>query len=336
MEYKPYKKANDYYSEVISKGTDIFHLASLLDRTSRALDKADQEKKELLSEKLLEELEDYFKDYHQPTDEKVFAALLKLYLDEMNPVFLPDGFIEMMDKFSTDKLLEKVYRKSVLVERDKLETMIKNLPKKGLKALKNDPVVKLFRLFYKHHKENVSSSYYSFTDEIGKIQKLYMEGILEMQKDEMLYPDANFTLRVAYGKVEGYYPRDGVYYKHFTTLNGIMQKDNPLIYDYNVPQKLRDIYDQKDFGQYAVNGQIPVCFSASNHTTGGNSGSPVVNANGELIGVNFDRCWEGTMSDIMFDPDHCRNIVLDIRYVLFIVDKLAGAGYLIDEMKLVE
>ena len=155
-----------------------------------------------------------------------------------------------------------------------------------------------------------------------------------MRSGDRIYPDANFTLRVGYGKVEGFEPGDGVKYDFYTTVDGIMEKDNPEIYDYNVPQKFRELYERKDFGKYAVNGKVPVCFSASNHTTGGNSGSPVVNANGELIGVNFDRCWEGTMSDIMFDPDRCRNIVLDIRYALFIVDKLAGAGYLLDEMDL--
>ena len=140
---------------------------------------------------------------------------------------------------------------------------------------------------------------------------------------------------MTYGKVEGYEPLDGVRYNYYTTLSGIMEKDNPEIYDYDVPDKLKELYNQKDFGEYEVNNDVPVCFTASNHTSGGNSGSPVVNANGELIGLNFDRCWEGTMSDIMFDPDMCRNISLDIRYALFIIDKFAGAGYLLDEMEIV-
>ena len=155
------------------------------------------------------------------------------------------------------------------------------------------------------------------------------------------YPDANLTLRIAYGSVQGYSPADGTWYMPVSTLEGIIQKDNPEIFDYNIPQKLRDIHAAKDYGRWAVtdaagNTTVPVCFIATNHTSGGNSGSPVINADGNLIGINFDRVWEGTMSDIVFDPDLCRNISLDIRYVLFIIDKVAGAGHLLDEMTLIE
>ena len=151
------------------------------------------------------------------------------------------------------------------------------------------------------------------------------------------YPDANLTLRVAYGHIKGYSPSDAVYYKPSSTIKGIMQKDNPDIFDYNIPQRLRDIYAQKDYGRWAdETGEVPVCFIATNHTTGGNSGSPVINADGYLIGLNFDRVWEGTMSDIVFDPEICRNISLDVRYVLFTIEKIGGASYLFDEMVFAE
>lgn len=153
---------------------------------------------------------------------------------------------------------------------------------------------------------------------------------------KVFYPDANSTLRIAYGRIEGYAPADAVRYKPFSTLEGIMEKDNPAIFDYNVPQKLREIYASRDFGRWEENGTVPVCFIATNHTTGGNSGSPVLDADGNLIGVNFDRVWEGTMSDIVFDPDLCRNIALDIRYALFVIDKVADAGYLLNEMVILE
>jgi len=157
-----------------------------------------------------------------------------------------------------------------------------------------------------------------------------------MFPDKNFYPDANFTLRVAYGQVATYEPADGVVYQTYTTLDGIMAKDNPEIYDYRVPQRLKELHQSKDFGRYAMDGEMRVCFIASNHTTGGNSGSPVIDGNGNLIGVNFDRCWEGTMSDIMYDPEQCRNITLDIRYALFIIDKFAGAGHLVQEMSIVQ
>ena len=162
-----------------------------------------------------------------------------------------------------------------------------------------------------------------------------MEAQLTVFSNKRFYPDANSTLRVAYGKVKGYAPKDAMQYNFYTYMEGIMEKYKPGDYEFDVPQKLIDLYNAKDFGQYGVNGKQPVCFIASNHTTGGNSGSPALDAKGNLVGLNFDRVWEGTMSDINYDPTICRNVMVDIRYVLFIVDKFAGAHHLIEEMKLV-
>jgi len=148
----------------------------------------------------------------------------------------------------------------------------------------------------------------------------------------VLYPDANFTMRLTYGKVDGYQPEDGVQYQYYTTLSGVMEKGTEGFEDYTIPDRLRDLYKAKDYGRYGANGTMPVCFIASNHTSGGNSGSPVLDADGRLIGINFDRNWEGTMSDVYYDPALCRNISVDIRYVLFLIDKFAGAGYLLEEM----
>jgi hypothetical protein len=163
-----------------------------------------------------------------------------------------------------------------------------------------------------------------------------MKAILELSpKSARIFPDANSTLRVTYGKVNGYSPTDAVYYEPVTYLEGVMEKYIPGDYEFDVPQKLVDLYNQKDFGPYAEkNGKMPVCFIATNHTTGGNSGSPAIDAKGNLIGLNFDRVWEGTMSDIYYSPDICRNIMVDIRYVLFIIDKYAGAKNLINELKI--
>ncbi|MDL2243067.1 S46 family peptidase, partial [Bacteroidales bacterium OttesenSCG-928-K03] len=173
--------------------------------------------------------------------------------------------------------------------------------------------------------------------EIDSTMRFYMKAQMEFEKDKVFYPDANFTLRVTYGNVSGFNPQDAVTYNYFTTLEGIMEKEDPNVYDYVVEDKLKELYNNKDYGRYVdKDGSMHVCFIASNHTTGGNSGSPVLNANGELIGLNFDRNWQGTMSDIMYDPDRCRNITLDIRYCLFIIDKYANAKHLLNEMVIVE
>jgi len=168
------------------------------------------------------------------------------------------------------------------------------------------------------------------------LQRTYMQAQMEVMKEKKFYPDANSTMRVTYGQVKGYNPKDAVYYNFQTTLDGVMEKYIPGDYEFDVPAKLISLYHKKDYGRYGENGKMPVCFIATNHTTGGNSGSPALDAYGNLIGLNFDRVWEGTMSDINYDPSICRNIMVDIRYVLFIVDKFAGATHLIDEMKLVQ
>jgi hypothetical protein len=162
-----------------------------------------------------------------------------------------------------------------------------------------------------------------------------MAAQMEVFKSKKFYPDANSTLRVAYGKIDGYSGRDGIKYNWYCTLDGVMEKEDSTSFDYQVPAKLHRLWATKDYGTYAdkKDGKIHTTFIATNHTTGGNSGSPVLDANGNLIGTNFDRCWEGTMSDVNYDPSVCRNIVLDVRYTLFIIDKYAGAGYLLKEME---
>ncbi|MGB3005431.1 MAG: S46 family peptidase, partial [Chitinophagaceae bacterium] len=187
-----------------------------------------------------------------------------------------------------------------------------------------------------HYYKTVAQTISKLQPKINQLNRTYMQAQMEVMKEKRFYPDANSTLRVTYGKVGGYNPRDAVRYDYFTYLDGVMDKYKPGDYEFDVPQKLQDLYKSKDFGQYAAkNGKMPVCFIGRNHTTGGNSGSPALDAYGNLVGLNFDRVWEGTMSDINYDPSICRNIMVDIRYVLFIVDKYAGAGHLLKEMKLV-
>jgi len=332
----PYTKANDYYGEIVLRGTDIFSIISLFESIESRWSKMSPTARQKAQESIQPKLDDYFKEYNQATDEKVFTVLLRLYATDVDPTFLPEDFKTLMSKISQDELVSKVYRKSIFTNQAKLSETTSNLNDTKFKKLSQDRVFQIFRSLKKQFESKVEPFYTSIQKQIDANMKLYMSGIMEMNQGKSLWPDANKTLRVAYGKVEGYEPMDGVTYNYYTTLEGIIQKDNPNIYDYNVPQKLRDLYQKKDYGRYGKDGQMNVCFLASNHTTGGNSGSPVIDANGNLIGVNFDRGWEGTMSDLMFDPERCRNIILDIRYALFITDKMAGASYLIDEMQLVE
>jgi hypothetical protein len=328
-------KASDYYSEIVLRGPEIFKLATQVNSIVNSLESEQKDRVDLLKQEMLNSLESFYKDFNQPTDEELFVQLLPLLKNDLDKEYLPLHFREITDKYKGQKLLQKVYRKSVLTERKTLENLLENGTWEQLLKLRKDPLVEIIKSLDFYYDVYIKPVADTLEENIDRNMQLYMAGIMEMQSGRQLYPDANLTLRVTYGKVEGYEPLDGVKYNYYTTLSGIMEKDNPEIYDYDVPDKLKELYNQKDFGEYEVNNDVPVCFTASNHTSGGNSGSPVVNANGELIGLNFDRCWEGTMSDIMFDPDMCRNISLDIRYALFIIDKFAGAGYLLDEMEIV-
>ncbi|MDP3912696.1 MAG: S46 family peptidase [Bacteroidota bacterium] len=331
---EPFTKANDYYTEIVGRGTDIFSIISFFEAIEARWSGISSEYQELIQEAVKQKIEEHFKDYNRETDEKIFDELLRLYVNDIAPQYLPEDFRTLMGKTTSKELIDKVYRKSVFSDHSNLMASTFNLSEKKLKKLSSDPAFKIFRSLKKHYEMNVEPYFNTIQKQIDGNMKTYVAGILEMSEGKPLWADANKTLRVAYGKVEGYEPMDGVFYDYFTTLEGIMQKDNPEIYDYNVPQTLRDLHGKKDYGRYGKDGTMNVCFAASNHTTGGNSGSPVINAEGKLIGLNFDRCWEGTMSDLMFDPERCRNIALDIRYALFITDKLAGAGYLIDEMEI--
>jgi len=289
-----------------------------------------------LIEKLKKAVPGHFKNFNQPTDKKLFTALYKMYADSVSEEYQLDlvNLVNKKYKGNFGKYADKIYEKSFFTDEKRLISFLNNF---SLKKLKADPFYASSINLINIYRNKIASTAQSINLQIIDLDKRYMKAIMEFKKGQNLYPNANLTLRVAYGKINTYEPRDGVVYKYFTTLDGIIAKDNPEIYDYDVPEKLKELYKNKDYGQYAdEDGTIHTCFIATNHTTGGNSGSPVINANGELIGVNFDRNWEGTMSDIMYDPDQCRNISLDIRYALFLIDKYAGSTRLIDEMTLIK
>lgn len=229
-----------------------------------------------------------------------------------------------------------IYNKTSLTDLDKALKLLEGDAKKVVKNLNKDAAYQYAKPMVAEFYAKINPEFQHKNQAIAALQKKYMKALMEALPNARYFPDANSTLRVTYGQVRGYAPRDAVYYNPVSYLDGVIEKYVPGDYEFDVPKKLRDLYDAKDYGQYAdKNGKVPVCFLGTNHTTGGNSGSPAIDANGNLVGLNFDRVWEGTMSDINYDPEICRNIMVDLRYVLFIIDKYAGAKHLIDEMKLV-
>ncbi|MFV0290342.1 MAG: S46 family peptidase [Mangrovibacterium sp.] len=333
--FQLYSKAYQYYAEAWYSGTDIMSYVRAVRKLTNDLPNKTEAEIEVLKSDLQKMTDDYFKNYDQGTDEEVFVAMMNMMYADLAVEYLPAEFVKLMSSYDGVRLVEKIYRKSMFCNKSVVDAWIAKLSAKQL--IDKDPMV-MFCDNLATSFEDIKQPYYNLNTQIKALESKYMAGILAMKQGKRIYPDANnLTMRVAYGKVEGYEPVDGVHYKHYTTLSGIMAKDNPDIYDYDVPQRLRDLYQVGDYGRYALNdGELPVAFIASIHTTGGNSGSPAINANGELIGINFDRCWEGTMSDIMFDPDRCRNIMVDARYVLFVIEKFADAKYLLNEMTIVE
>ena len=287
-----------------------------------------------LAEQFMAANETFFEDFdqHSPVDEAIFLETFN-YMWEHG--FAP--FLDVQDATELEMMLKKVYDKSALTNYKKLMKLLKTKPSKMRDAVAKDPAVELFLKAYNYCYSNKKREQYNAADDnIQRLMRTYVRGMMEQFPDSNFFPDANLTLRVTYGHVEGFKPKDATYYTAYSTIDGIMEKENPDVYDYRVEPKLKELWQKKDYGQYAnKKGELPVAFIATNHTTGGNSGSPVLNADGQLVGINFDRCWEGTMSDLLFDPAYCRNISLDIRYCLFIIDKYAGARHLVEEMTLI-
>lgn len=336
-EREPYALANTITREA-GLAPEIFGFSGRFEQLAEMAEEKPED--EILSraiERLKSTVERHFKDYNPPTDQKLVAVMFEAYSSGIGPLYKPELLREIEQKYQGDftKYAEELFTNSLFADEQRLIAFLDNFnPRKAKKILK-DPAFIMQKAMNEVLNDLIIPGLRAGGELEGKLQRNYMAAQMEMQPDRVFYPDANFTLRVTYGQVDDFYPRDGIKYKHYTTLEGIIEKDNPDIYDYRVPQRLKELYAKKDYGDYGMNGEMPVCFIASNHTSGGNSGSPVINADGHLIGVNFDRNWEGTMSDIMYDKDLCRNISIDIRYALFIIDKFAGATHLIQEMDLI-
>lgn len=336
---KPYAFTRDYFSEV-TRNTEILSLVNTMSGLVKVAENNGEKGFADKKTKTIEGLKDFFKDYNADVDKKIFAGLVEMYFKNVNPDYIGDVALKQVKKYEQNflKLADNLYQKTILTQPEKLISLIeKSNSSDFVTKIKNDAAYQFGKSLMDGYIEKVDAKIREIQPEINRLQRKYLKAQMTVfAADKTFYPDANSTLRVTYGQVEPYQPRDGVTYNYYTYLDGVMEKYIPNDYEFDVPEKLRKLFDKKDYGIYAdQNGKMPVCFIGSNHTTGGNSGSPAIDAYGNLVGLNFDRVWEGTMSDINYDRSICRNIMVDARYVLFIVDKFANASHLVTEMKLV-
>jgi len=322
-----------YFTETLAS-IEIASIGSHYSNVAIAFAKGEDVYARDIANSLKPRVSNFFKNYAPETDRKVAKALLKVYREKVDAKNLPTIYSVIDKEFggNIDDYVDNLFDKSVFTSMEKIEKAIET----GKDAIVNDPAIILGNSIFNlmpvfSNPLNVANTLYA------KGSKSYIAGLLEMKKGEAMYPDANSTQRLTYGKVLNYSPKDGVLYEHYTTLKGVMEKEDPDNWEFVVPAKLKDLYKNKDFGRYAMaDGKLPVAFITNNDITGGNSGSPVLNAKGELIGLAFDGNWEAMSGDIIFEPTLQRCINVDIRYVLFIMDKFGGAGYLLKEMDIVK
>lgn len=330
-EILPYSLGRDYFTETVLRNTELLGLAYKMYQLEQIYNLRGEQSFNDRRNNLVDGLGAFYKDFNAKVDEKVFEQLIDLYAAKSPKQFLPQS----LNNVDAPKLAAEVYGQSRMTTYDGVKELLKGDTKTVLANLNNDKGFQVVKAMADVFLKDVNPKYEEINMKITALQRTYMKAQLELSQNSRIFPDANSTLRVTYGKVKGYEPKDATLYTPVTYLDGVMEKYIPGDYEFDVPAKLIDLYNKKDYGQYGEKGKMPVNFIGTNHTTGGNSGSPALDAKGNLIGLNFDRVWEGTMSDIYYDPAICRNIMVDMRYVLFIIDKYAGAKNLIDEMKLV-
>ena len=328
---KEYALARDYFTEIFLRNTELLSTAYKIYQLEQVYNTKGEQAFNDRKSNLLAGLKDFYKDFNPTVDEKVFEKLIDLYIKKSPKQFLTNDLINL----NATNLSSDIYKNSKLISYESLNNLLTGDAKTVIANLNNDKGYAFVKQAADQYLKQVVPKFDEINSKNIALQRTYMKAQLELNKKARIFPDANSTLRVTYGKVKGYEPKDATVYLNTTYLDGVMEKYIPGDYEFDVPKKLVELYNTKNYGQYGENGKMPVCFIGTNHTTGGNSGSPAIDANGNLIGLNFDRVWEGTMSDINYDPAICRNIMVDARYVLFIIDKFAGAKNLIDEMKLV-
>jgi hypothetical protein len=337
-EIENYTRARDFYYETISK-IEAFGINGQINSLRTAQVGSGPKGLAEALPKVMTRLEEIYNEYNPEVDKQLFIKLIRNFKENQTQQFVSQYLLDKLLEFKDDyeRFADDIYNNVDLFQNG--EKVLVNLAKNPELVMAANEMSHSNQLYIEMNNQYIkaaSQMLNKLQSKINQLNRTYMQAQMEVMKEKRFYPDANSTLRITYGKVGGYEPRDGVRYDYFTYLDGVIEKYKPGDYEFDVPEKLRELYKNKDFGQYAAkNGKMPVCFIGRNHTTGGNSGSPSLDGYGNLVGLNFDRVWEGTMSDINYDPSICRNIMVDIRYVLFIIDKYAGAVHLLKEMKLV-
>jgi len=340
---RSYKMLDDYilsrwyFIEAISRGSELIALSAKFEPLLKELKEKNpsQEAIKKTTTNLRKGIHDFYKDYNMETDKKIFAAMLEMFYNDVPKEQHPDIYKLIYSKYKGDynKYTAFVFSKSFFVSREKIEGY---LSEPTVKKIESDPVFVLMKSFYKNYKE-ITGKMQKGNELLSKAGRNFVAGLREMNPNKIYAPDANSTMRLSYGQVLDYEAANAVRYNYYTTIEGIMEKEDPNNWEFVVPAKLKELYKNKDYGRYASkNGEMHVCFTSNNDITGGNSGSPVINGEGQLVGLAFDGNWEAMSGDIVYEPDIQRTISVDVRYILFIIDKYAGAKRLIDEMSIIE
>jgi Peptidase S46 len=327
--------ALQYITEVFRSSTELIGFASQLIMLEELLAAKDADKTAGMIDRIKRNLDSFYGDYNYPTDRKMTKTMINLYKEEIDPKYWPDFYALIDKKFkgNVDAFVENMFANSIFTSADKFNAF---LSAPSLKVLQKDPAL-IVAKSVNDVRTTLQKDIEGYNADMSKGQRTYLAGVMEYMPDKTQYPDANSTMRLTYGKVQDYYPYDAVHYNWYTTLDGVVQKYQPGDYEFDLPARLLELNNKKEYGRYAApEGHLPVCFITDNDITGGNSGSPVINGNGELIGLAFDGNWEAMTGNIAFEPDLQRCINVDIRYVLWVIDIYSGAGHLLKEMDIRE
>jgi len=322
--------ARDIWIETVYRNVELLKASFKLYRLERAAAKGEEAFNKQRTE-LLKSFKGFYKNYNANVDKDVFNKLMKLYFKNNPKKYTPEGIKDT----NVDEMTDLIFSTSSLLSYDKMEAFLQGDSKEVIARINSDCGYSFGKDLTESFFTQINPVFYGIKDKIAANQKQYMKVLMEVFPEDRFFPDANSTLRITYGQVKGYSPKDGVYYKPVSYLKGITEKYKPNDYEFDVSPKLLELYKTKDYCDYGVEGKLPVNFLGTNHTTGGNSGSPVIDAHGNLIGLNFDRVWEGTMSDYNYDPEICRNVMVDARYIMFVIDRFAGAKRIIKEIDFV-